>query len=83
MKDTFAEKRTIVFDGVHYLHIFVWLMTKRYDKLAANMVNINNTFASDEDAIALLKERVQIIHWPQQSSISNTGDNKLPAAQVA
>jgi hypothetical protein len=58
-KDEFAQNRIFVFDGIHYLHIFLWLMTKRYDKLASNLVNINNTFSSDEEAIALMKARTK------------------------
>lgn len=61
-KDEYVKNRTFIFDGIHYLHIFYWLMTKNYDKLAANLVNINNTFSSHEDAVALLKERVQPIY---------------------
>ena len=61
MKDEFAEKKTLIFDGIHYLHIFIWLMTKRYDKLADNLVNIDNTFSSKEEAIALMKERTKKI----------------------
>lgn len=55
----FAEKKTLIFDGIHYLHIFLWLMNKRYDKLAANLVNLNNAFSSDEEAIAIMKERTR------------------------
>jgi hypothetical protein len=36
-------------------------MTKRYDKLADNLVNIDNTFSSREEAIALMKERTKRI----------------------
>ena len=43
-KDEFAANKSIVFDGIHYLHIFDFLLTKRYDKLADNLVNINNMF---------------------------------------
>jgi len=57
--DKFAANKTFVFDGIHYLHIFLYLMTKRYDKLADNIVNINNTFASKEELIALMKERTK------------------------
>lgn len=60
-KDAFAQNKALVFDGIHYLHIFTYLMTKRYDKLAANLVNINNTFASEEDAIRVMKERTKKI----------------------
>lgn len=61
-KDEFAANKAIVFDGIHYLHIFTWLLTKRYDKLADNLVNINgNMFQSKEEAILLLKERTKKI----------------------
>lgn len=58
-KDKFAEQKILVFDGIHYLHIFIWLMTKRYDKLAKNLVNVNNMFSNEEEAIALMKERTR------------------------
>lgn len=58
-KEKFAERKVLVFDGIHYLHIFFWLMTKRYDKLADNLVNINNMFSSREEAITLMKERTR------------------------
>jgi hypothetical protein len=58
-KDVFAKQKTPIFDGIHYLHIFTWLMTKRYDKLAENLVNLNNIYTSDEEAIALMKERTR------------------------
>jgi fatty acid desaturase len=58
-KDHLAEKKVLVFDGIHYLHIFLWLMTKRYDKLADNLVNINNMFNSKEEAIDLMKQRTR------------------------
>jgi hypothetical protein len=63
-KDKFAEQKILVFDGIHYLHIFVWLMTKRYDKLADNLVNINNMFSSREEAIAIMKERTEKLNIP-------------------
>ncbi len=61
-KDEFASNKAVVFDGVHYLHIFIWLMKRRYDKLAENLVNINNSmFKSDEEAIEFLKSRTKKI----------------------
>lgn len=65
LKDKFAEKKTFIFDGIHYLHIFIWLMTKRYDKLADNLVNIDGTFSNREEAITLMKERVKKITIPE------------------
>ncbi len=57
--EDFASDKTLIFDGIHYLHIFLWLMQKRYDKLAAHLVNVNNMYASEEEAIAILKERTR------------------------
>jgi fatty acid desaturase len=54
-----AKSRTIVFEKIHYLHIFLFLMRKRYDKLADNMVNISGSFSDENDAIALLKARTK------------------------
>lgn len=59
--DRFAQQKVFVFDGIHYLHIFVWLMTKRYDRLADHIVNLNNTFNSREEVIRLMKERTRRI----------------------
>jgi hypothetical protein len=61
-KDEFARNKAIVFDGIHYLHIFTYLLRKRYDKLADNLVNINNMFSSREEAISLMKDRTRKIH---------------------
>ena len=58
-KDVFAKQKTLTFDGIHYLHIFIWLMTRRYDKLAKHVVNVNNMFSSEEEVIALMKERTR------------------------
>lgn len=73
-KDKFAERKLFVFDGIHYLHIFVWLMTKRYDKLADNIVNINNMFSSKEEVMALMKERTRkIASWEVRVGSSEPG----------
>jgi len=63
-KDKFAENKVFVFDGIHYLHIFVWLMTKRYDKLSDNIVNINNVYSNKEEVSSLMKERTKKIILP-------------------
>ncbi len=61
LKDSFARNKAIVFEKINYLHIFIFLLTKRYDKLADNLVNINNMFASNEEAIRVMKERTKKI----------------------
>ena len=75
-KDKLAEEKSLVFDGIHFLHIFIYLVTKRYDKLADNLVNINNMFSSKEEAIAIMKERTKKIKLPADFS------NHKPALQV-
>jgi fatty acid desaturase len=61
MKETenIAAQKSLVFADIHYLHLFFYLMTRRYDKMADNLVNVNNTFSSREEAIALLKSRTR------------------------
>ncbi|MDQ6762304.1 MAG: fatty acid desaturase [Bacteroidota bacterium] len=61
LKEKFAINRSIVFDNLNYLHIFTYLLSGRYDKLAGNMVNINGAFMNDEDAISTLKQRTKKI----------------------
>jgi len=56
-KNNLAREKSLVFDGIHYLHLFYYLMTKRYDKIANRLVNLNNSFTSQEEAIQILKQR--------------------------
>ncbi|WP_347156386.1 fatty acid desaturase family protein [Pontibacter chitinilyticus] len=55
--EVFAANKALVFEGIHWLHIWLYLMTKNYKKLAAHLVNINHTFASEEEAIQVMKHR--------------------------
>ncbi len=57
--DLMVEKKTLVFSGIHYLHIFLWLMGRRYDKLAKHVVNINGCFKNEEEVIELMKKRTK------------------------
>lgn len=59
--DQYIKNNAIVFDGIHFLHVFIWLMGKRYDLLARHFVNIGDRFGSDEEVIAFLKSRVEKI----------------------
>jgi fatty acid desaturase len=56
-KNNLAREKSLVFEGVHYLHLFYYLMTKRYDKIVNRLVNLNNSFTSREEAIQILKQR--------------------------
>jgi hypothetical protein len=73
-----AEKKTMIFSGIHYLHVFIWLMTKRYDKLAKHLVNINNTFENEEEAIALMKLRLEKFDFSKIEEMKP--DSRLVAA---
>ena len=53
----FARNKALVFDGIHYLHVWFYLMTKNYKALASHLVNIDNSFANEAEAIELLKSR--------------------------
>ncbi|QDA60932.1 fatty acid desaturase family protein [Hymenobacter jejuensis] len=57
----YADNEAIVFDGIHFLHVFFYLMTKRYDLLARNFVNLGDRYASDAEVIELLESRTRKI----------------------
>jgi hypothetical protein len=59
--DEYVSNDAIVFDGIHFLHVFIYLMRKRYDLLAKHFVNIGDRFSSDEEIIAFLKVRTKKI----------------------
>ncbi|GAB3641966.1 fatty acid desaturase family protein [Spirosoma arcticum] len=59
--EQYDRNQAIIFDGLDFLQVFFLLMRGRYDRLAAHMINLNKTFASDADAIALLRRRTQRI----------------------
>ena len=57
----YAANRALIFDGLDFGGVFLNLMRKRYDVLAKHVLNIDNTFSSDEEIIALMRERTQYI----------------------
>jgi hypothetical protein len=57
----YAENWAFVFAGLDFLGIFLLLMRKRYEVLAKHIVNIDDTFASEEEVIELMKARTQKI----------------------
>jgi fatty acid desaturase len=59
--DKYKANEAIVFDGIHFLHVFFYLMRKRYDLLAKNYVNLDNRFSNDEEVVAFLKSRTKSI----------------------
>jgi fatty acid desaturase len=59
MLPRFEKNRTFIFEKIHYLHIFIYLMFRKYDKLAEHMVNVHGSFLDNNDAISLLKRRTK------------------------
>ncbi len=57
--DRYAEQRSIVFEGLDYHQIWLFLMLKRYDRLADQVVNINGMFRSKEEIVEVLKNRLR------------------------
>jgi fatty acid desaturase len=57
----YATNDAIVFDGIHFLHVFIYLMGKRYDLLAKNFVNIGSRYQNDEEIIQMMKSRTKKI----------------------
>jgi fatty acid desaturase len=62
--DDYAKNKALVFEGIDFLGVYLLLMRKRYDVLAQHLVNINDTFASEEEAIDLMKQRTAFIPVP-------------------
>jgi fatty acid desaturase len=60
-KELYAQNKALVFHGIHFLHIWWYLMNKDYPGLARHVVNINGTFTAEEDAIALMESRTRRI----------------------
>lgn len=57
----YAENKALVFEGIHFLHVWWYLMTNNYETLAKRVVNINGMFSSEAEVIALMKARTRKI----------------------
>lgn len=57
--DKYVANNAIVFERIDYFQIWLYLMLKKYDWLAKNYVNIGETFQTDTEVIALMKERTR------------------------
>jgi fatty acid desaturase len=57
----YIDNNAVVFDGIHFLHVFIYLSRNRYDLLAKHFVNLGGRFKSDEEIIAYLRSRTQKI----------------------
>jgi hypothetical protein len=59
--EEYAANKALVFEGIHFLHIWWYLMTNNYQRLSMHVVNLNGMFANREEAIALMKARTMKI----------------------
>lgn len=59
--DKYANENSIIFKKLDFFSVWFFLMLKRYDILAKNMVIVNPNITTEEQAIALLKERTKKI----------------------
>lgn len=55
--DQYIDNNAVVFSKIDIMMVAVFLLTKRYDLLARNFVDIGNKFASEEEVIVFMKER--------------------------
>ncbi len=59
--DKYKANKAIVFDSIHFLHVYFWLMRGRYDLLARHYVDLDGRFSTDEEVIGFLKSRTRKI----------------------
>ena len=62
----YARHEAIVFEGIHFLHIFCYLMARRYDLLARHFVELAPAQRTEAEVIALLRTRTQRL--PRQAA---------------
>ncbi|MFD1143573.1 fatty acid desaturase family protein [Larkinella insperata] len=68
---TYAQNKSLIFEGIGYPTIFYRLMTRQYDKLASDVVNVNGVFRDQQEVIALLRQRTQpILTTPKPSDLA-------------
>lgn len=75
----YSSNKALVFEGIHFLHIWWYLMTNNYTRLANSVVNLNGVFTSKVELIALMRERTrkipQPLRQPQQPDVFQPRSN--------
>lgn len=62
----YAREKAVVFAGLQgYQHVWILLMRKRYDKLAAAFVELGEESMTEEQIVAFLKSRTQQFPEPE------------------
>ena len=57
----YIDNEAIVFANIHFLHIFFYLMGKRYDLLARHYVELDGPRRTEAEVVALLRSRTSRI----------------------
>lgn len=60
-KDKYADNQAVVFEKLDYFMVWLYLMMGKYKWLADHFVNINNRYETDDQVIALMRERTRKI----------------------
>jgi fatty acid desaturase len=60
----YATQQAVVFDGIHFLHIFFYLMAKRYDLLARHFVLLDGAPRDEASVMTFLRSRTRRIVLP-------------------
>ncbi|MFW6050672.1 MAG: fatty acid desaturase family protein [Myxococcota bacterium] len=60
--ERYAAEDTVVFEGIDYFVIWLWLMLGRYDKLADHFVDLRDEPRSRQQIIDLLRSRTRPVH---------------------
>lgn len=67
--DTYVREGAIVFQGIDFFMVSLFLWTGRWNILAKKFVRLDGKERSDEDVIRMLKSRVQpIAAWPEDAA---------------
>ncbi|HEY9044841.1 MAG TPA: fatty acid desaturase [Ohtaekwangia sp.] len=56
---TYMDNRALIFEGIHFLHVWWYLMNKNYSKLAKRVLNIGGVLGSEADIISLMQSRTR------------------------
>lgn len=59
--EKYIANDAIVFDGIHFLHVFFYVVRRRYDLLARHYVHLGGERRTEDEVVALLRSRTQRI----------------------
>lgn len=75
--EKYRENESVVFDGLEYLQIWFFLMTKNYRKLAGHVVDLGEKLRTQDETIAFLKQRLAAIPIQRMSLNANVVFNAI------